>query len=73
MEGVYRGGGPTPQWIECWMEQSTDASHCEGFQLTQKGRRELDIRNAEDAPNTIGRPVIDHEWAKKAVGIGGAL
>lgn len=72
MEGVHQGGGPKPEWIECWMKQDADASHCEGFQITVQGQRELDIINADSTPDPAGRPVVDREWAAKAVGVGGA-
>lgn len=67
MEGVYQGGGPRPQWIECWMAQDADASTCDGFEITDAGQRELDIINTESVPDGH-KPTKTPDWVRHIAG-----
>lgn len=62
-------GGAAPAWIEVWMSADADASDCGGLELTTVGRRELELRRAEDVHPMPQGPADPAEWSRKAVGV----
>lgn len=69
LEGVLQGEGPTPQWIEVWMDGGADSSACDGLTLTEKGRRELALTRDEKPGAEDFGDRMDREWAKRGEAI----